>query len=327
MKIAINSPAVRIEETLLLPKVSRFRSACEDLLVHVYSDRPLSQITSLRMTGRISEATFPFKRVTVRHGTTLRHFRLMVPRLVEDARQGVLFEIQSQPRCFIYSPRTLAWLEFHRRLVTDHLWLRVVSRDHSSAVRQVEALSVAITALFTFMGICSLGFTFTLRKDQAVDVTRPFHFHSSDFVLGLWTALLVTPLMTIILEILNRCQHRSIITSSLPSVTDAAADNKNGQSTKPVRSFGSPLIRRLLAYVLCFTVSCQSVCLVLIFELMYTPPLSLRWLVSVGSAFVISFFLLELVKVMGKCLWLCYTRTETEYFSKRFFKCSHVILS
>ena len=110
----------------------------------------------------------------------------MVPRLVEDARQEVLFKIQSQPRCFIYLPRTSAWLKFNQRSVTDHSWLRVVSKDLSSAVTQVEALSVTITALCTFMGICSLGFNFTLKKEQAVDVTRPFYFHSSDFVLGLW---------------------------------------------------------------------------------------------------------------------------------------------
>lgn len=191
------------------------RRAGRSLFVRLLTNKPVQQVTIIRIAGRISDSSFPFKRVTVRlitpaHNSLFSHFRLTPPRLVEDTREGVMFEHASQTIKF--SSGKLAAMEFHKRLVADHLWIRIVQKDYS-VVRQIEALSVALTALFTFMGVCSLAFTLTLRKDQALDLTRPFRFHSSDFALGVWTALLVTPLITIIVEILNRCERRLAATS------------------------------------------------------------------------------------------------------------------
>ena len=61
-----------------------------------------------------------------------------------------------------------------------------------------------------FQAVCALGYTFTAGlTDEIDDLIRPFRPRSRDALLGLWTALLVTPLTTVIVEILNRCFHRS----------------------------------------------------------------------------------------------------------------------
>ena len=132
-----------------------------NLLVTVATDRDPGDFTALRITGRLPESTFPFHYATLSAPATdaVSHFRLSPPRLAEDSRTGLFFEVSSKPTSF---PATkLFAMECRRRVRKEHLWIAAAYRTAGSLTVRLEMLSVGVTALFAFQVLLFFSFEFS----------------------------------------------------------------------------------------------------------------------------------------------------------------------
>ncbi|XP_055342817.1 LOW QUALITY PROTEIN: uncharacterized protein LOC129591257 [Paramacrobiotus metropolitanus] len=463
LRLHICGAAGRLEHVLSFQRQSAFGSS---LLVSVFCDRHPGIIASVRITGRLIESTFPFQFATVYdpRENALTHFRLMPPRLIEEphGRAGVVFEVSSKQINF--SAGLIMLMECRKRIKKDHLWVAAV-RLKGSLLMVLELQSAAVTMLFGMMGMCAVQHSlFGTGVDDVHELTKVFRPKSKDLVAGLWSVLIVSPIITIIVEILQRCHHRSAnaiptvevhpnaddrannaaetfydnegrdseardspvahperlkdpyshginpsFSHSLPSIIRMNDDHSDAMATQfqahaapystilranthrsmsTIPSEGTPILdtkstihsrsqlcasqsatatgtlatnqeiipanpienynrfmrnekdtkskethsaawsipavcRQILAYILCFTLSALSICLVLFLGLNFGSGMSLHWLISVLAAFLISFFVMEPLKVIGKSLWVPYHVTSLQYFQKKFARCRH----
>lgn len=202
----ISGSAARLDETLCYKGKTTVGSS---LLVTVLCGRHLGTLNSIRVTKRLADSAFPFLYASVLDAqrNTIYHYRFLPPRLTQDLHGGVLYEIWSKRADF--TALKVAGLEFQRRLKKDHLWMGAAG-EQSSLHTRIEVLSTAVTTALVLSASCAIGHTFF--GGAAADMhgwARPFRATTRDLLMGLWTAVFVTPLSTLILQILNQYHARS----------------------------------------------------------------------------------------------------------------------